>query len=165
MYIKEKYKMMEDKAMNLNRETIKGIVKQGMDTYKNSSCREIENQLPDCLDGIDKDNLIAGLIYLNEINARYIKLIRDSSSERDTQIKQLQEKLSKANSCNEKLVARVQELEKSNKTSVAKEAYRNDVDSLTITSLLLKGYSKSEVAKKLGVSRQTIYRRLEEKSK
>lgn len=171
MYIKEKYKMMEDKKMDLSRESIKEIIKQGMEEYRKSGWL-IEEKIIPHYRGRDSNYLIAGLICCNYSGKKLTKAYKDTGVKLEAEVKQLKEDLKNMNNYNRHLMERVKQLEndcnilRGRENSANKNlSYREDVDIKTITSLLQKGYSKSEVAKKLGVSRQTIYRRLEEKGK
>ena len=146
----------------MNKMEVERIIKLGMDTYNHKPCEDIENRLY-CLRAIDKNCLIAGLIFLNHNDTTYLNFYKEMVTRQGEEIAQLKEKINSLQRENSFLkidnckLSTVTESCKKNKIS-----YRADVDTKAIYSLLEKNYSKSEIAKKLGVSRQTIYRRLEE---
>lgn len=157
--------------MDLNRETIKRIVKQGMEEYERSGWH-IAEDITSLYRNRDTNTLIAGLVCCNYTNKEFAKVYKNACAKLEAEVKQLKADLENMNNYNRHLMERVKQLENDcnilrgrENSSNKKPSYREDVDTKAINSLLLNGYSKSEVAKKLGVSRQTIYRRLEEKSK
>lgn len=141
------------------------IIKLGMKSYISYPSRDIKDIL-DNMSKTDKDRLIAGLVYRYYEDTACVKEYKKVLVDQANEIKQLNEELISTRGKNTFLQIENKRLsiavENSNKKNLS---YREDVDIKTITYLLQKGYSKSEVAKKLGVSRQTIYRRLEEKGK
>lgn len=141
---------------------VERIIKLGMDTYNHKPCEEIENGLYRVRE-IDKDCLIAGLIFLYNMNEGYVKLYKEMVARQGEEIAQLKEKINSLQ--RENSLLKKDSCKLSNVTESCKKnniSYRADVDTMVIHSLLEQNYSKSEIAKKLGVSRQTIYRRLEE---
>lgn len=137
-------------------------------------CRRAYKVLPtnskDTLDSMskrEKDRLLVNLIclYYEDISElrRYLKYMEEQTNE----AKQLNEKLNKEllDIREKNILLKIENKQLSIKleNSIKKNiSYRTDVDTMAIHSLLEKNYSKSEIAKKLGVSRQTIYRRLKE---
>lgn len=157
--------------MDLNRETIKGIVKQGMEEYERSGWH-IAEDITSLYRNRDTNTLIAGLVCCNYTNKEFAKVYKNACAKLEAEVKQLRADLENMSCYNRQLVQQVKQLENDykilkdrEKLSNKKSSYREEVNTKAINSLLQKGYSKSEVAKKLGVSRQTIYRRLEEKGK
>lgn len=137
-------------------------------------CRRSYKVLPtnskDTLDSMskrEKDRLLVNLIclYYEDISElrRYLKYMEEQTNE----AKQLNEKLNKEllDIREKNILLKIEnkqlsiKVENSMKKNVS---YRTDVDTVAINSLLEKNYSKSEIAERLGVSRQTIYRRLKE---
>lgn len=157
--------------MDLSRESIKEIIKQGLNEYERSGWHIAEDIITLYKDR-DSNYLIAGLICCNYFEKKLTKAYKDAGVKLEAEVKQLKAEMENMRSYNRQLMERVKQLENDCNILRGREnssnknlSYREDVDIKTITSLLQKGYSKSEVAKKLGVSRQTIYRRLEEKGK
>lgn len=140
---------------------VEKIIKSGMNTYNHIPwCDEIK----DCLkEDMDKQALIVGLIYEVYTNGVCVESYKKSTKQLNKEIGQLNERIDslkeeisllKKENC--KLASDTGNYKKKN------ISYRTDVDTKAINSLLEQNYSKSEIAKKLGVSRQTIYRRLKE---
>lgn len=155
----------------MEREAIKRILNLGWEEYKKSGWLFAE-EITNYYRKRNTSELIAGLVCCNYTNMAFAKNYKDACVKQEAEVKQLKAEVENMKSYNRQLMERVKQLENDCKllsgtdgTSNKKPSYREDVDTKAINSLLLKGYSKSEVAKKLGVSRQTIYRRLEEKSK
>lgn len=141
---------------------VERIIKLGMDTYNHKPCEEIEERLYR-VRAIDKNCLIAGLIFLYDMNEGYVKLYKDMVTRQGEEIAQLKEKINSLQRENSLLNTNSCKLSTVTKSCKKNHiSYRADVDTMAIHSLLEQNYSKSEIAKKLGVSRQTIYRRLEE---
>lgn len=148
----------------MSEDQIKKIIIRGLESYQLMKDQmDISSLLPS--DGVEKDHLILGLVRECR-NLLYISELRlQGYNEKSTENRRLKEELDKTREYNEKLVKRIKEIEKQKVAEsylTSKPAFRGDIDNLTINTLLLNGYSKSEIAKKLGVSRQTVYRRLKE---
>lgn len=140
---------------------VERIIKLGMDTYNHIPwCDEIK----DCLtEDIDKQALIVGLIYEVYTNGVCVESYKQSTKQLNKEIGQLNERIDSLKEENSLLKKENKQLSIKVENSMKKNiSYRADVDTMAIHSLLEKNYSKSEIAERLGVSRQTIYRRLKE---
>lgn len=147
-------KMEVEKIIEKCRKAYKILPKNSKDTLDSMSKRE-------------KDRLLVNLIclYYEDISElrRYLKYMEEQTNE----AKQLNEKLNKEllDIREKNILLKIENKQLSIKVenSMKKNiSYRTDVDTMAIHALLEQNYSKSEIAKKLGVSRQTIYRRLKE---
>lgn len=159
---------------------VERVLRLSMKIYNDYPCEEIEESLFRVREK-DKNCIIAGLIYQNYLDTAcvenykkgYENCVENYKKEyekKEEEVKQLKEKLCEADGENWSLKRKISLLEKESckLASVTENSmknnisYRADVDTKAIHALLEKNYSKSEIAEKLGVSRQTIYRRLKE---
>lgn len=155
--------------MEMNVSKVNCIVDEALKESNYAHCLEIEERLY-YIKQNDEKRVIAGLIYLYDMEYGQAKLYKDMIGKFEKEIQQLKENLSIAQAKNDSLVKQIEMFKSENRklSQTLKgyleknQSYRSDVDDETITLLLEKGYSKGEVARRLGVSRQTIYRRLKE---